>query len=121
MAVHRNALASFGTPLVDVTAITHYSLWIDGVFWLSEANSGTGDQTPEVGEEMTIPANMAVLTFPRGVFQSAGDVDYHQAAIGAVTITAGAHTGPPGSNGTSNEVTGAWYSRPTLTLTTAAS
>ena len=122
MGVARNAAASFGTPPsgTDPDALSHFVVRRDGDLFLVIANTGTGDQDPDPEQEITIPANMAVLNFPRGVFTEAAWVEHLQAGFDAVAFTVSAHDGAPGSNGSANEYAGSWYSRPNLVFTVTA-
>ena len=114
MARIRNAnLESFGTPTADVAAITNYTFWIGAERLLSVPNTGTGDQTPNIGQEMRIPVNMLNWLFAPGDFDDAGLVMLLRNGLSNTTIRVGAHTGSPGA-AAANEVAGAWYSRATL-------
>ena len=73
MSVARNAAGSFGTPPsgTDPDALSHFVIWRGALPFLVIANTGTGDQDPDPQQEVTLPANMAVLTLAqRGVHRS---------------------------------------------------
>ena len=98
---------TFGPPTATWSDITHFSIWKGGTYIGSSALSNNPD-APQTGASVTFAASACGISIPEGELSSAGSEDTAEGVLDA-DLQVRLHSGAPGSNGTSNVLSGSGY------------